>query len=111
MALNETNCESRDITFKITDDHSKNYSFIWSTKDEAKSKGSGVALIFHKTWAKYYRGHTIFSPYLIQAKFLFYGNKFVIWPIIFHSTIKKSQTLLALKLTPRQIITHHQTSN
>ena len=79
LALNETNCEEKDATFKLTDHQKKDYQFIWSTKDESKQKGSGVALIFRKTWSKYYYGCTIFSPYLIQVKFLFYGRELIVW--------------------------------
>src|SRR5438046_12992 len=75
LALNETNCAESDINFKITSDLKKNFQFIWSKKDDAKSKGSGVAIIFNKIWISYYYKHTIFSPYLIQVKFMFYGRE------------------------------------
>src|SRR5436190_340691 len=79
LALNETNCTERDINFKISPEHKNDFQFIWSSKDDAKSKGSGVAIIFNKTWAPYYYNHTIFSPYLIQVKFLFYGRELIVW--------------------------------
>src|SRR6266536_2783463 len=55
------------------------FHFIWSTKDESKAKGSGVAIIMRNKWWKYCYSHTIHSPYLIQVRFMFYGKELHIW--------------------------------
>ncbi|CAB5215807.1 unnamed protein product [Rhizophagus irregularis] len=64
------------------------FHIYWSSKQNNKHKGSGVALICSRKWNKHYQGHKFHSPYLLSAYFLFRNVLFCIWIVYASPQIK-----------------------
>ncbi|CAB5135627.1 unnamed protein product [Rhizophagus irregularis] len=69
MALNETNLDRKNGFFKTPNSFKEQFHIYWSSKQNDKHNGSGVALICSRKWNKHYQGHKFHSPYLLSAYF------------------------------------------
>jgi hypothetical protein len=129
MALNETNLDQKNGYFKIPNRFKEHFYIYWSSKQQDKHKGSGVALICTRKWNKHYQGHKSHSPYLLSVYFLFRNVYFCIWIVyaapqdktILHHTLellrkelnneamgKKSNNIVHLLLGDFNIIANSQ---
>src|SRR3954462_9148863 len=129
IALNETNLDQKNGYFKIPNRFKEHFYIYWSSKQQDKHKGSGVASICTRKWNKHYQGHKSHSPYLLSVYFLFRNVYFCIWIVyaapqdktILHHTLellrkelnneamgKKSNNIVHLLLGDFNIIANSQ---
>ncbi len=81
FTLSDTNLSTYEGLFAMHQKFKNSHKIFWAGKDEAKIKGSGVAVIVNNKWARHYWEHIIHSPYLMQVKFLFKQFQVHVWII------------------------------
>ncbi len=79
--LTDTNLMEREGFFTIPSRYKDTYRIFWASRDLEKMKGSGVACIVNQKWAKHHWETVVFSPYLLNVKFLFQNLQLNIWTI------------------------------